>query len=277
LRRRLFESVLSSSERGRLASLSLADEGHGYDAFGVHRDGVAGGLAMTAALYHFWFRVRSAGHQNIPPSGGAILAANHSGTLPFDAVMLWADVLRRSEPPRLVRAVADHFVVNLPFLSSMFSRAGAVGGSRENLAYLLERGELVAIFPEGVPGIGKSFRDRYRLQEFRVGHAELALRHRVPVIPVAIVGAEEQMPQIGRIPLGSGRLFGAPYLPIALTPLPLPVRYHILYGEPLSLHERFDAGRAAEPEVVERAASCVATEVRRLIARGLEERKGVFR
>lgn len=272
----LLHRVLSAASRARLDELRIADEGHGYDAFGLHRDGVALGMALTGGLYKAWFRVSSIGHEHIPKAGAAIVAANHSGTLPFDGLMLWADIVRRTS--RLARPVADHFVVNLPFLSELFSRAGAVGGSRRNLEHLLERGELVAVFPEGVPGIGKPFRERYRLQPWRVGHAELAMRHRAPVIPVAIVGAEEQLPQIGRIPIhGTKLLFGAPYLPVTLTPVPLPVRYRIYYGEPLALHERFDPRRASEPDVLERAAACVSGEVKRLIDRGLEERRGWFR
>ena len=253
---------------------SIQDEGHGYDAFGLSAKGVARGIALTRGLYQWWFRVRSFGHEHIPRSGAAILAANHSGALPFDGLMLWADVVRRTS--RLPRTVADHFVANLPFFSELFSRAGAVGGSRRNLEFLLERGELVAVFPEGTPGIGKLFRERYHLQPWRVGHAELAMRHRVPVVPVAIVGAEEQMPQIARVALG-GSLFGAPYLPVTLTPIPLPVRYRIYYGEPLLLHELFDARNPSEPDVLERASACVSSEVKRLIDRGLRERKGWFR
>lgn len=262
--------------RERTERIALTDEGHGYDAFGANRDWVAFGVAITRGLYDLWFRVDSAGHEHLPVEGPALLAANHSGTLPFDATMLWADVVRRSDPPRVARFVADHFVPNLPFVSTLYTRTGAVGGSRGNLIHLLERGELVAVFPEGTPGIGKHYRDRYRLQSWRPGHAELALRMRVPVVPVGIVGAEEQMPQIGRIPLGA-KIFGAPYVPVTLTPFPLPVHYHIRYGPPIHLHERFDPARASVPEVARAAASIVADAVRELVDRGLAERRGVFR
>ncbi len=258
----------------RIAAMDLPDEGHGVDLFGMSADGLRRALRLTGGLYRYWFRVRSRGHDHIPRAGAAIIAANHSGTLPFDAMMLWTDVLTRTSPPRVVRTVADHFVPNIPFISPMFAQAGAVGGSRGNLRWLLDRGELVAVFPEGTPGIGKPFRERYRLQGWRVGHAELALLHRVPVIPAAIIGAEEQMPQLGRLNL---HLFGAPYLPVALPPFPLPVRYHILYGPPLRLHERFDPTRAREPAVVEPAAALVAEAVRGLIAEGLRWRRGIFR
>src|SRR5690606_28426001 len=133
-------------------------------------------------------------------------------------------------------------------------------------------GELLLIFPEGVPGIGKPFHERYQLQEWRVGHAELAIRHRAPVVPVAIVGPEEQMPRIARL-RRLGRLFGAPYVPLTLTPFPLPVRYHILYGAPIALHERYAPADADDPESLRAAANEVRDAVAALLAEGLRARR----
>src|SRR5690606_5962534 len=130
-------------DRERLRRMPIVDLGHGVDEFGIARDGVGFAMGLMRGLYDVWFRVRSEGHHNIPASGAAIIAANHSGTLPFDAAMLWTDIARRSDPPRVARIVSDHFVPNLPFVSTLFARSGAVNGSRENLARLLDRGELV--------------------------------------------------------------------------------------------------------------------------------------
>jgi 1-acyl-sn-glycerol-3-phosphate acyltransferase len=271
--RALARLTATREQRARVARMSLPDDGHGVDAFGLNRDWVALALGLTRGLYDVWFRVESRGHEHIPRSGAAILVANHSGTLPFDALMLWVDVARLTDPPRMVRPIADLFVPRLPLLSTLFARAGAIGGSRGNLEHLLDRGELVAIFPEGTPGIGKPFRERYTLKPFRPGHAELALRHGVPLVPVGIVGAEEQMPQLARL---EARLFGAPYLPIPLTPFPLPVRYHLRYGSPVALGD-LDAARASEPEVLEEATGRVEEAVRALVEAGLAERKGIFR
>lgn len=269
------ERFLSRRERRRLRELALKDEGHGYDVFGANAEWVAMGAALMRPLYEVWFRVESHGAENIPKEGGAVLASNHSGTLPFDAAMIWTDVLRRTDPPRIVRPVLDYFVPLLPFFGMLFTRAGSIGGSRGNVRASLEAGELLLVFPEGVVGIGKHFRDRYQLQEWRVGHVELAIRHRVPVVPTAVVGAEEQMPQLARIEIGA-RLFGAPYLPVPLTLVPLPVRYHIYYGEPMHLSERFSVEDANRPEALEEAAQLVKERVQALIDRGLAERSGVF-
>jgi 1-acyl-sn-glycerol-3-phosphate acyltransferase len=267
------DSLLSETSRERLRRLHYADAGHGYDAFGLHPDVVAFGEALVAPLYDHYFRVRSRGHEHIPASGPAVLAGNHSGAVPTDAMMVWLDVLRHTEPPRVARSVADHFVPMIPMIGTFFARGGMVGGSRGNARALLEAGELLVIFPEGVPGISKHFRDRYTLQHWRVGHAELAMRHGAPVVPFAVVGAEEQMPQIGRIPL---QLLGMPFVPITLTPLPLPVRYHILYGEPIPIGRDYRPDQADDPAAVREASGRVRAAVEALVAQGLSERPGVF-
>jgi 1-acyl-sn-glycerol-3-phosphate acyltransferase len=193
--------------------------------------------------------------------------------LPLDAAMLYVDVVRQTSPPRGPRAVADLFVARLPFLGSLFSRLGVVGGARANVRRLLASGELLEVFPEGTTGIGKPFRERYRLAPWRVGHAELALRHRAPVIPVAIVGAADQWIQLARLPLHP---FGAPFLPVPLNLVPLPVHYHIHYGAPIALHERWPPESADDPEIVAAGAQLVRDAVAALLEAGLAQRPGVF-
>ena len=275
--RLLAKAVVPRSQRERFRAM-LADErraferSHGYDVFGAHPDGAAVAHFVTSFLYDHWFRVKSRGHEHIPVDGPVIVAANHSGTLPFDAMMIYADLLRRTDPPRLPRAVADSFVAGLPFIGTLFARGGAVGGARRNVEYLLREGELLLIFPEGVPGISKRFGQRYQLQRFRGGHVELAMKYGASVVPAALVGAEEQMPQIGRLPL---RLFGAPFVPIPATPLPLPVRYHLAYGEPIRFER--DPAAADDPERIREGAERVRASVQWLVDGLLETRPGVFR
>ena len=131
------------------------------------------------------------------------------------------------------------------------------------------------IFPEGVPGIVKPFAERYQLQKFREGHAELAIRHRAPIVPVGVVGGEEQMPALftsRRL----GKLFGLPVVPVPAVPVPLPVRYHLLYGEPIPVHEDYTVEQADDPVVVAEAAGRVKAAVDALLKEGLSKRKGVF-
>ncbi|MEZ4337309.1 MAG: lysophospholipid acyltransferase family protein [Sandaracinaceae bacterium] len=272
LTRRLVRALLPDALRERAEAMA-ASRPEGYDCFGGHAEGVELALSITRPLYDGWFRVESRGAEHLPSEGPAVIAANHSGTIPFDAFMLHADILRKSDPPRLPRTVMDRFVPLLPFYGTLVARGGGINGTRRNCEHVLEGGHLLVVFPEGTDGIGKPFSERYRLQPWRVGHVELALRYRAPVVPAAIVGAEEQMPTLVKIE--GFHAFGAPYLPIPLTPFPLPVRYHIRYGAPMPLHEDYD-GDPRDPEILIDAAKRVKARVQALIDEALAERRGVF-
>jgi 1-acyl-sn-glycerol-3-phosphate acyltransferase len=236
----------------------LPDDGLGYDSFGLHRASVLRALRWGRGAFERYFRVESRGAEHIPRTGPAIVVANHGGVLPVDGAMLWLDVVRRTG--RILRPIAARFVPRLPLVGTAFARVGVVAGTRENVSRLLARGALVAIFPEGVSGTGKPFRERYHLQEWNVGHARLALRHRAPIIPVAIIGAEESWPLVARVPVHP---FGAPYVPLAASPVPLPVRYHITYGAPVAL---------GDGEPIETSAARVRAAVEALVAEGLARR-----
>ena len=190
-------------------------------------------------LHRTWFRVESEGTENVPSHGRCLLVANHSGTVPLDGVMLKMTLSRD------VRWLVEDFVFHFPFLGSLSSRIGAVRACQENAERLLAKESLIAVFPEGTKGIGKLFRDRYRLQRFgRGGFVKLALRTRTPIVPVAIVGAEETNPLLFRIEALSKTL-GVPYVPVTPTfpwlgPLglvPAPTKWRIRFGEPISTDE----------------------------------------
>lgn len=265
------QTRLRPEDQALVRELPIRDAGHGYDPFGLHREFVGLGVSLMRPLYDHYFRVQSYGTHHIPQVGPAVLAANHSGTLPVDAMMLWTDVVLQAR--RVPRPVADHFVPTLPLIGTFFSRGGMVGGSRGNARALLEGGELLMIFPEGVPGIGKPYSQRYQLQQWRVGHAELAMRHSAPVVPIALIGPEEQMPQLWRLE-GLGRALGLPYVPVPATPLPLPVKYHIHYGEPIPVHLDYRPSDADDPEKVREASARVRDAVAALIQKGLRKRGG---
>ena len=275
LARALASLYVSDAEFERLGDLHYQDAGHGYDAFGLHPDFVALGELVAGPLYDRWFRVISRGHGSIPEIGHAVIAGNHSGNIPIDAAMIWMDVLRNTSPPRVPRAIADHFVPSLPWVGTLFARSGMIGGSRGNTRALLESGELLLIFPEGTPGIIKPWNERYQLRPFRVGHAELAIRYSAPIIPVGVIGAEEQLPLL-HVSKRLGKPLGVPEVPIPAVPVPLPVRYRIFYGEPIPVHEEFSPEDADDPDVVRIVAGRVQAAVDRLLKQGLAERKGVF-
>ena len=151
------------------------------------------GWRCRVRLTSAWFRVTSEGAGNVPRAGPAILVANHSGTLPVDALMLCLDVLHHT--PRIPRAVADRFVPRCRSSASCSPAAARSAGPGPTSATSSTTARCVVIFPEGTTGVAKPFRDRYQLQDWRVGHVELAIRHRAPVVPAAIIGAEESWPQ----------------------------------------------------------------------------------
>jgi 1-acyl-sn-glycerol-3-phosphate acyltransferase len=253
--------------------LAIHDAGAGFDTFGVHPGWVRRIERLVAFFYDKWFRVTSYNVHRIPTAGPVILVANHGGNLPIDAIMIWADVLRGTRPPRLVRPIGHHLIPTMPFLAPLAARMGVVGGTRANVAHLLANGELLLIFPEGVTGILKGWRKRYRLQNFTVGHAEFALRHRVPIIPVGVVGSEEQLPKLSDVPFGK---VGIPMLPLPALPIPLPTHYYIRYGEPIRIYDDFPSQAADHPEVLEECAERIRRAVQALVDEGLKQRRGVF-
>lgn len=259
----------------RLAAVSARVEG-GWDRFGLAPDALRRAFPYFYALYRTWFRVRSKGHEWIPPDGPVVLAANHGGLLPFDGAMAVVDLLLHGDPPRLARAIVDRWAGSLPFVNVFFARVGQVVGTHENFDRLLDDGEAVLVFPEGMEGIRKPITQRHRLQRFHVGFVEHALRARAPIVPVAILGSDDQAPILFDVkPLA--RLLGLPAAPITPTfpwfgplgLLPYPVSYRIAYGEPLRFHERFGSGAAGDPAVVR----ALAGQVRRAVQRLIDERR----
>jgi 1-acyl-sn-glycerol-3-phosphate acyltransferase len=192
-------------------------------------------------LYDRWWRARAKGVSNVPAHGRALLVANHAGILPWDATMMSVALLREHPLPRYARFLVLNWAFDLPWISVGLRKVGGVVASPYNAMRLLEQDQLVAVFPEGVKGAGKDFKDRYRLQRFgRGGFVEIALRTGAPMVPVAVVGSEEIYPKIGELPL-LARLIGAPYFPVTPTfpwlgPLgavPLPSRWRIEFCEPI--------------------------------------------
>src|SRR5260370_4702745 len=160
-----------------------------------------------------------------------MLISNHSGQLPLDAAMVAVLFVGEGEPPRVVRAMVEKWAATLPFVAPCFARIGQVVGTPENCRRLLAAGETIMVFPEGVRGLNKTYDKRYQLQEFGTGFMRLALETQTPIVPVAVVGAEEQAPAFFDFK-AAARLIGFPSLPITptLVPLPLPVKYHLWFG-----------------------------------------------
>ena len=275
---RVARRCLPRDELQRIADLPFEDEGFGYDAFGMEIESTMLAYIAAAWLYERWFRVGSVGHQYIPTAGRALITPNHSGLLPLDAAMIGVDLVKRLPQPRLMRAVVDHFVSYTPFVNTFIYRAGQVVGNRRNFESLLERDNLVCVFPEGARGTGKPFRERYKLRPFNVGFVELSLTYRTPIVPTAIIGAEEQAPILYDI-RSLARLLKLPYFPVTPTfpwlgplgLLPYPVRYHIVYGKPFHFYEHDPPEAVEDAELVRMLVTKVRERVQAMVDAGLRD------
>jgi len=234
-------------------------------------------------LYERYFRVTTLGAENIPAKGRCVLVANHSGTLPFDGLMIKIAVKREHPAHRDVRWLAEDFIFHFPFLGSISNRIGAVRACQENAERLLAQSSLLAVFPEGIKGIGKLYRERYKLQRFgRGGFVKLCLRTRTPIVPVAVIGAEETNPLLMRVEAAS-KVLGVPYVPITPTfpwlgplgLLPAPTKWRIHFGEMIPL-EDYGAEAADDEILVGKLADGVRKSIQTMVDRAVAERRSVW-
>ena len=240
-------------------------------------------LPLLELLYDKYFRVEVHGIERIPAEGRCLLVANHSGTLPLDGLMLRLAVRREHPGRRGVRWLAEDGIFHFPFLGNMTNRVGAVRACQENAERLLESESLVGVFPEGQKGIGKLFRNRYRLQRFgRGGFVKLCLRTRTPIIPVAIVGGEETNPVLARVEYLTKAL-GIPYLPVTPTfpllgpagLLPAPTKWKIFFGDPIDL-EGYAPASADDEILVGRLTERVRGAIQTMLDRAVAERRSIW-
>jgi len=261
--------------RHRSRSLELDD--FGWDETAGER-----WLPLFQFLYRVYWRVTMTGVENIPMNGRALLVANHSGVLPWDGAMVKLGIAEEHPARRKARMLVLDMFSTLPFLQPWLRHLGEVRACPENGERLLMRDELVGVFPEGVKGIGKPFRDRYRLARFgRGGFVRLALRAQAPIIPISIVGAEEIHPNIARLDF-IGRPLGLPYFPMTPTfpllgPLgviPLPTKWWIDVGKPIDLG--YPREVADRPMIVNQLADKVRTTLQTMIDSRLARRKSIF-
>jgi 1-acyl-sn-glycerol-3-phosphate acyltransferase len=270
----LADAQLGPDFRETTKALAVRQNEYGYDPFGFHRDSLRYVALIAQFLHRKYFRTQVFGIDNVP-EGRVLLISNHSGQLPFDGLVIASAMLMDAHPPRMVRSMVEKFVPTLPFASYLLARWGQIIGTPENCARLLEDEEAILVFPEGAKGIAKSFSKRYQLQEFGLGFMRLALSTRAPIVPVAVIGAEEQAPAVNVKPIA--RLMDLPAFPIMPFPpffplLPLPTRYRIYFGEPL----RFEGDADDDDEIVEEQVKVVKNSIQTMIQVGLKERKNVF-
>jgi 1-acyl-sn-glycerol-3-phosphate acyltransferase len=240
-------------------------------------------MPAARALYRTWFRVRMRGLGNVPDAGPALVVANHGGVLPVDMIMVQTGIFYEHPWHRNLRLLGADLVYELPLLAELARKSGHTVASPAEAAILLAGGELVGVCPEGFKGTGKPFSERYKLRRFgRGGFALSAIRARVPIIPCAIVGAEEIYPMVGNA-RGLARFLGLPYFPV--TPLfpwlgpvgmiPLPSDWLIEFGAPIPTAHYPRPADASDPAVVALAAG-VRDTIQGMVDRLVAERGPAF-
>lgn len=271
---RLIESQFTEEELERIKALPTRQNEYGYDPFGFNREEAKAVMLIARFLHRRYFRTQVNGLDYIPP-GRVMLVSNHSGQLPFDGLIIASAMLFDAKTPRLLRAMIERFVPTLPYASYLFSRWGQIVGTPENCKRLLEDEEAILVFPEGAKGVSKAFTQRYQLQDFGLGFMRLALATRSPIVPVAVVGAEEQAPAFNLRPLA--KMLGLPAFPVMPFPpffpaIPLPSRYYLFFGEPLCFVGHPDD----DDEQIEQMVKHVRFSIESMLRVGLKARKSVF-
>lgn len=269
-------SVLGDDIDARMKRVPVALGQAGVDPFGLDPRWTKWALTSAGFLHRKYFRTEVFGAEHLP-AGRLLLISNHSGQLPIDGALIGASMFMDVEPPRFIRAMVEKWTQTLPFVSLLFSRVGQVVGVPENARRLLEQGEALLVFPEGVRGITKTYDHRYQLTDFGLGFMRLAMATKSPIVPVACIGGEEQYVSIANL-TGVAKLLGLPAFPIMpqlLLPggqLPLPTRYRIYFGEPMY----FEGDPDDDDAVIEEKVWLVKATVQAMVNRGVKARPHVF-
>jgi 1-acyl-sn-glycerol-3-phosphate acyltransferase len=239
--------------------------------------------AIYEPIYSKWFRVEWDGLEKIPTEGGALLVANHAGAIPSDAPVIMHGIEKELQRP--VYGLADYFFRTVPVVGTLWARSGGVSARPANAYRLLkEQQQLALVFPEGTKGPSKSFTDRYQLRRFgRGGFVEIAMRAGVPVIPIAVVGSEEAMPVLFRLPT-LAKALGLPYFPVtanllAMGPLgvvmPFPAKMKLRVLDPVTFDVPPDQERYSKSRIMDEAEG-IRTQLQEAVYDMLRDRRSVW-
>lgn len=269
--------------RGVFERLSRQVEDVEVDEFGMDLIMVERIKPFLDFLYFKYWRVRTTGISNIPNEGQALVVANHSGTVPYDGAMLGIAIANEHPVRQDTRFLVEDFVFHMPVLGSLIYRIGGVRACPENAERLLSTGHLVVVFPEGVKGIGKYFKDRYKLQRFgRGGFIKLCIKTKSPLIPVGIVGAEEIHPIIFKSNSLS-KIIGVPYLPITPTfphlgllgCIPFPSKWSIHFGKPIDF-SKYEQSTLDDEIAIHKLSEMVRDHIQNILYEQLKRRRSVL-
>ena len=241
----------------------------GQDAWGLDLNKANSTLRYIWPLYKKYFKVRLFGKENIEDTP-YIVVSNHSGQIAIDGALISAAFTIDTQPPRILRAMVERFVTKIPFFNTLVSEGGAVLGDRQNCKTLLEKGNSVLVFPEGVKGIAKNTNNFYQLQNFTRGFFRIAIKTKTPILPVAVVGAEEFYPFVYH-PMKIAKKLGLPALPLTpnLIPLPSPVDIHI--GNPIYIGDELD--HSTSDSIIDIEVNKLRLKIDEMLKSGLNNRR----
>ena len=276
---KIIDRQISPEIKRIIADLRQHQNEFGVDSFGFQPSYLRFVLPFVQLIYKHYFRTEVFGIENVPDEGRVFLVANHSGQIPVDGAMIVSSCLIDKKPPRMVRSMVEKWVPTLPYVNIFMFRSGQVVGTPENCRQLLAREESILVFPEGIGGISKTFKDRYKLQEFGYGFMRLALETGTPIVPVAVIGAEEQFPALYNAKK-LAKLLKAPSFPITptfpwLLPaglLPYPTKYRIHFGKPM----KFSGSPNEVDRVMRLKVGKVKQVLQEMLNEGVKQRKAIF-
>ena len=276
--------ALYESLRRRFGSAGMRSLPATIDDFGMDAAAVEGARRWLDVLFDRWWRVAVSGLERVPRGRACLFVANHAGLLPWDGLMICHALARHDPSAERARFLVADWLLGLPFAQPTLTRLGGVRACRENAERLLRTGRSVVAFPEGAKGAAKVFRQRYRVQRFgRGGVVRTAIAARVPLVPVAVVGAEEAHPVLFKVETAA-RSVGLPFVPITPTfpwlgplgLLPLPSKWWLGFGEPLPTDE-LDPEAADDEILVWRTNEELRTAIQERVDEGLRARASIWR
>jgi 1-acyl-sn-glycerol-3-phosphate acyltransferase len=280
------ENEISELELQRLRELiPLPDSARALDDWGRSERVFSLMEPLLNFYYRYWFRVEQEGVENVPSEGGALLVSNHSGALPPDAPMIMQSIRNEHPEPRPLYMLGEHWFKGYPGVGMLTNKLGLVAAHPANAQRLLrDEGRLALVFPEGQKGTRKLYWQRYKLRRFgRGGFVKTALRSGVPIVPIAVIGAEEAMPIFAHVPLLQ-QLTGLIYFPInhafpqfgpAAGLMYLPAKFKIRFLEPITL-DAYGPEDAEDLELVQSLAEDVRGRIQTEVDSLLASRRSVW-